>query len=482
MSESVFKVAGVQMDVQFGEVDANLARMETHLRTAAEQGAKLVVFPECALTGYCFESLEEALPHAQAVPGPATEQFAAWCAELQVFAVFGMLEREQDHLFNCAVCVGPKGLVGAYRKVHLPGLGVDNFATPGDRPFEVLECDGLRIGINICYDGSFPEAARVLALEGADLIVLPTNWPPAAESFARCLIPARALENHIYYLAANRVGTERGFEFIGMSQLCNPHGETVGRQLDKAEETIFYGELRPHIARNKHLVRIPGKHEIHRFRDRRPDQYGLLVAPVTDDGPPETTAYLKQLWAPWRLAYITGNKQPSPVKPLPKPEDQEFPPDYDGCFLCRVLAEENDEKNLIIHRGEHTVSILNRFPYNNGHLLVAPKLHKSRLEDLTDEEQLECLQMITKLIHLAKQVMNAEGFNVGLNLGRTAGAGLPGHLHWHIVPRWSGDTNFMPVLAGVHVIPQSLEALWHLLTSALQQSEEMTAQQPSPSK
>ena len=106
---------------------------------------------------------------------------------------------------------------------------------------------------------------------------------------------------------------------------------------------------------------------------------------------------------------------------------------------------------------------MNKYPYNNGHLLVTPKRHVGNIAELTPEEHLELMSTVTKMIEKIKAVMNPDGFNVGLNLGRVAGAGLPGHLHWHIVPRWNGDTNFMPVFADVKVIPQSLDALWELL-------------------
>ena len=119
--------------------------------------------------------------------------------------------------------------------------------------------------------------------------------------------------------------------------------------------------------------------------------------------------------------------------------------------------------------------MINRYPYNNGHLLIAPRLHKAAPQDLDDAEQLELQQQIARCVRVLEKQMNAEGFNIGLNLGRVAGAGLPGHLHWHIVPRWNGDTNFMPVVADSKVISQSLEALWELLVPALQAAPEEKA-------
>ena len=135
--------------------------------------------------------------------------------------------------------------------------------------------------------------------------------------------------------------------------------------------------------------------------------------------------------------------------------------------MCRGVADNADRRNLIVHRGAHTLTILNRYPYNNGHLLIAPRLHKARLDELTNDEHLECMQALTRMSGLLEKIIKAEGFNVGLNLGRVAGAGVPGHLHWHIVPRWAGDTNFMPVLAGARVIPQSLDATFELLQQEL---------------
>lgn len=270
---AIHKIAGVQMDVTFADVPANLARMQSRLKETAAAGAMLTIFPECALTGYCFESRDEALSCAQPVPGPAIKALAATCRELNTHTIFGMLEVDGDRLFNVCALIGPNGLIATYRKTHLPSLGVDNFTTPGDQPFAVHEINGLRIGMNICYDYSFPEGSRVLMLAGADLIVLPTNWPEGSRKGAQYLINARAHENHFYYFAVNRVGAERGFGFIGQSKCADPTGDLIAHA-DHSDETIIYADVDPAVARQKHLVKIPGKHEVHRVRDRRPDLYG----------------------------------------------------------------------------------------------------------------------------------------------------------------------------------------------------------------
>jgi predicted amidohydrolase len=277
-SAVTYKIAGIQMLPRMTENEFNLDQILGYLEIIAKEGAKLAVFPECALCGYCFESLQEALPYAEPIPGPSTLSVATLCEKLDVHAVFGLLEKEGNRVFNAAVLIGPQGIVGKYRKIHLPGLGVDKFVQAGDLGFPVYETALGRIGLNICYDGAFPEGSRVMALRGADLIVLPTNWPTGAEEFAEYLINARGLENNIFYAAVNRVGVERGFRFIGRSRIVDVHGKTLALATAEQEE-VLYAEIDPLKAREKRIVRVPGKHEIHRFKDRRPEYYGEIVEP-----------------------------------------------------------------------------------------------------------------------------------------------------------------------------------------------------------
>jgi predicted amidohydrolase len=271
-------IAGIQTNVVFRDICANLAILESHVRSEVAQGTNLTVFPECFTTGYCFDSLEDATALAETVPGPTTDQLVGLCKELKTFVVCGMLEKSGKQLFNTAVLVGPSGLIGSYRKVHLPYLGVDRFTTPGDRPFEVFEADGVRIGMLICYDGGFPEASRVLALRGADVILLPTNWPPGGDYMAQFSINSRAMENGVYFVAVNRIGTENGFRFIGKSRICSPVGATM-TSIDGDKPGILRAEIDPAAARTKRIVRIPGKHIIDRMADRRPEMYGALCEP-----------------------------------------------------------------------------------------------------------------------------------------------------------------------------------------------------------
>ncbi len=164
----------------------------------------------------------------------------------------------------------------------------------------------------------------------------------------------------------------------------------------------------------------------------------------------------ERLWAPWRLDYITTAAQ-STDEPKPSAE----------CFICQGIADTNDAGHLIAHRTRHSVVYLNKYPYNNGHLLVAPLDHLPTLDELSDEVMLDLQRTVRLMMGHISGIMKPDGYNVGLNLGRVAGAGLPGHLHWHIVPRWNGDTNFMPVLGQTKVISQALEAFYDLLVKSL---------------
>jgi ATP adenylyltransferase len=150
---------------------------------------------------------------------------------------------------------------------------------------------------------------------------------------------------------------------------------------------------------------------------------------------------MKRMYAPWRIDYIRQPKE-------------------EGCFLCAGLAGDDDRASLLVHRAPHTMVVLNRYPYNNGHLLIAPHRHVAGLDDLGAEEQVEIMGLAAYCTGALRELMRPEGFNLGFNLGLAAGAGLEDHLHLHVVPRWGGDTNFMSVLSDTRVIPEALDALW----------------------
>ncbi|MFC1514344.1 HIT domain-containing protein [Candidatus Omnitrophota bacterium] len=155
-----------------------------------------------------------------------------------------------------------------------------------------------------------------------------------------------------------------------------------------------------------------------------------------------------RLWAPWRMAYIQG-------------------PKTKGCFLCRIIKEKKDAKNFVLLRTRKAIALLNTYPYNNGHVMVVPTAHVKHLEQLKTEEITQSFAQTKKIIRALKKAVKPCGFNIGINLGKAAGAGLESHIHIHIVPRWDGDTNFMPTLAGTKVISQSLKTTYKAIKKQL---------------
>lgn len=269
------RVGVAQIEPKLGEPERNLETCLARVEEAAAGGCALLVLPECSISGYVLESAEEAARYAEEIPGRSTEALAEACRRLGVHCVLGLLEREGDQLRNSAVLIGPEGLVGRYRKTHLPFLGVDRFTVPGDQA-EVFETAIGRIAIEICYDLRFPELTRALALEGAELIAQPTNWPLAARPMAEFVTRARAAENRVYLLTANRCGTERWARFCGWSQIVDPSGRRLA-EAGEAGEALLTAEIDLEEARTKDLIPNPGQYEMRLFDDRRPELYGALV-------------------------------------------------------------------------------------------------------------------------------------------------------------------------------------------------------------
>ena len=153
---------------------------------------------------------------------------------------------------------------------------------------------------------------------------------------------------------------------------------------------------------------------------------------------------MEQLWAPWRIEYIV----------MPKPSE---------CVLCEKPKENDDESNYLLYRGSHNYVILNCWPYNPGHLMVAPYRHISSLEELSDEELREHWDILRRCVTVLKRVYQPGGYNLGINIGKVAGAGIVGHIHTHVVPRWEGDSNFMPVISSTRIIPEALASSYQKL-------------------
>ncbi|MEO1525371.1 MAG: carbon-nitrogen hydrolase family protein [Planctomycetota bacterium] len=279
-------IACVQSDVSFADPRENVERVLGWLdRTShpASGDAHLVVFPECMLTGYAFDSRQQAAEVAISLDDPMFSRIAARLRRREQHATIGFVESAGQRLYNAAVLVGPQGIESHYRKIHLPHLGVDRFVDRGEGPYQSIpvstsRCDDFRVGMAICYDGSFPEPSRVLALDGADVITLPTNWPDPATHTAGIVPPARSMENHVYFVAANRVGSENGFSFFGRSSICGPDGVVLASSSDN-DETILFAEADPELARNKRIQRDGEAHTIDRFADRCPEFYHRLVEP-----------------------------------------------------------------------------------------------------------------------------------------------------------------------------------------------------------
>jgi predicted amidohydrolase len=275
------RVAACQIDPKLGEVEANLDRIGRAVAEAASAGAVLAVLPEAAVTGYAFGSLEEARPVARRAGAVAHDVLAGLAEVHRMTVICGTLEAQGDEVFNSALVAIPDGRRYTYRKMHLPFLGVDRFATPGPNPPIVFESGGLRIGVLICYDLRFPEAARMCALDGADLIALPTNWPVGVDFHPGIFAPSRAAENHCYLLACDRVGTERATTFIGRSVLIDYDGHQLAAA-SETEEEVLVGDIDPDAARRTHVRRRPGEHEWDTMADRRPGLYRRLLEPAVD--------------------------------------------------------------------------------------------------------------------------------------------------------------------------------------------------------
>lgn len=268
------RVAVAQTEPQLGEKERNLEVCVARLEEAATKGAALLVLPECAIPGYMFDSAEEAWLFAEGIPGPSTEILERESRRLGMHVVCGLLERDGDVMHNAAVFVGPDGLIGVYRKTHLPFLGVDRFVVAGDE-LPVFETPLGRVGLEICYDLRFPEVTRTLALRGADLIAHPTNFPVAARLQTEFITRARAAENRVYLLTANRIGKERWGEFCGWSQIVDPYGDRLA-EAGADEEALLVADYDVQRARDKDYV-IPGEYELYLIEHRRPELYGALV-------------------------------------------------------------------------------------------------------------------------------------------------------------------------------------------------------------
>ena len=284
--EAVLRVACIQFEPRVGEKDDNLARSAALIRRAAGEGARLVILPELASSGYVFETREEAFALAEAVPsGPACTTWAELAAAHDLWLVAGVAEQAGERLFNSAVLIGPEGHVGTFRKMHL--WNEENlFFEPDDLGFPVFRTPVGRIGMLICYDSWFPEAYRLCALQGADIVCVPTNWvpipgqDPGREAMANVLVMAAAHSNSVFVAAADRVGTERGQPFIGQSLIVSHTGWPIAGPASGTEEEILYADVNLADARRKRNWNAFNQP----LRDRRSDTYGEMLGSAVAPG------------------------------------------------------------------------------------------------------------------------------------------------------------------------------------------------------
>lgn len=267
------------MRPEIGQNEKNLQRSLELCEDAVRQDARLLVLPELCNSGYVFETREEAWQASEEIPtGPASSTWVSFCRDRGVYLVAGIAEREGTRLFNSSIVAGPDGYIGTFRKVHL--WNRENlFFEPGDLGFPVFHTPIGRIATFICYDGWFPEAYRACALEGADIICIPTNWVPipgqaqGSPAMATVLAQANAHSNSVYIAAADRVGTERGQPFNGQSVIVSYTGWPIAGPASPDEEETLYADLDlglSRVARNWNDFNDP-------IRDRRPETYSPLV-------------------------------------------------------------------------------------------------------------------------------------------------------------------------------------------------------------
>jgi N-carbamoylputrescine amidase len=283
---SAITIACIQLEPSFGDTAANVARSVELLEKAADRGATLAVLPELANTGYVFETRAEAFALAEAVPdGPSTRAWMDVAARRGMTVVAGITEKDGTSLFNSAVVVGPDGYIGTYRKMHL--WGQENlFFEPGNLGFPVFHTPIGRLGVAICYDGWFPETYRLQALQGADIVCVPTNWVPipgqaqGREAMANILVMAAAHSNSIFIAAADRIGVERGQPFEGQSLIASYTGWPVAGPASRDREEIITAEVDLGEARRKR-----NWNDFNQIlRDRRTDVYAEMLGSTAPRG------------------------------------------------------------------------------------------------------------------------------------------------------------------------------------------------------
>lgn len=267
------RVVGIaQIGATPADVAVNVASVQHSLEEAGAAGASLVVFPECSLTGYMFDSREQVEAAALSLSDPVFGLLEQSCTGLNVTAIVGTLERRDGRVHNTAVVIGPDGVIGVHRKRHLPYLGADRFVDePAGTDLAVFDTAAGRVGVGICYEIRFPEVARTLTLAGAEIIALPTCFAGASNMLAEDFTRVRAAENFVWFLTANRHDTEGWAQFMGRSSIVDPLGRVV---VDAGKlAAVLTATIDLALARDKTLTFRPGEHSVSPWADRRPATY-----------------------------------------------------------------------------------------------------------------------------------------------------------------------------------------------------------------
>ena len=273
-SPSTYRVAAIQYEPTLGEKEKNVADLLRLVEEAAQHQARIIVLPEIATTGYCWESRDEIAPYVEPIPGPTTDRFAKVAAEYDCYIAVSLPEVDPSTnvYYNSMALIGPVGIIGTYRKVH-SYMSEPRWARDGDLGMPVWDTPLGRLAGLICMDAMYFESARIPALHGADVLLFPTNW--LEEKCPSSWWMARAFENGVYFIAANRYGKERGVQFSGGSCVLNPDG-SIQSCLDTGEG-IVYGEVDLNLCRQKRWGPPSSEPVGDRLADRRPEEYMTLV-------------------------------------------------------------------------------------------------------------------------------------------------------------------------------------------------------------
>lgn len=283
MAINQITVASAQFAPQIFDKEQNMTKIELLIQRAVrDMEADLVVFPEGAVAGYCFRTFEETMEAAIEKDGSEIERIRALSHAGNISIVFGSMCHDGGTVYNAVFMAEPDGSLFSYYKSHLPFLGADRFVKAGDEPCAVFNSRFGKLGIIVCYELRFPETARIAALHGARIILQPTNLPLGGESHPDFLTRARACENRVHFISSNRCGEERGFRFLGRSQIVDLDGNVLAECGE--EEGMISATLDLTLAEDKDIIGKPGERELYLFRDRRWELYKDLGRKGADRG------------------------------------------------------------------------------------------------------------------------------------------------------------------------------------------------------